>query len=356
MKKDDLNNRLARRFRSLRLEREIRVMEVCGTHTTEFFRSGVKDIFPEGLALIDGPGCPVCVTPNEYLDRAIEIGKRHGVTIATFGDMMKVPSSYSSLAKETAAGMDIHVVYSPLNALELAESNPDLNVMFLSVGFETTAPTEAAAVIEARRRNVGNFTILPGNKYTPPAVKALLDAGEVKIDGFILPGHVSAIIGAGAWRFVPDTYSKPCVVSGFEPHDLMIGMLTLIDMIGNAKNEVVNQYYRVVKEEGNPRALELMNMVFRSADSRWRGIGVIPGSGMEMREEFADFDAGRKFPVTPPPPKEAKGCRCGELLRGLITPPECGLYARSCTPEDPIGPCMVSMEGPCAAYFKYWSG
>ena len=184
----------------------------------------------------------------------------------------------------------------------------------------------------------------------------MLDAGEVKIDGFILPGHVSAIIGAGAWRFISGRYSKPCVVAGFEPHDLMMGMLTLVDIIRANKNEVVNQYRRVVKEEGNRKAMELMDKVFKTSDSLWRGIGVIPGSGMDVRDEYADFDSLRKFPVTPPPPREAKGCRCGELLRGLIIPPECSLYARSCTPEDPVGPCMVSMEGPCAAYFKYWSG
>jgi hydrogenase expression/formation protein HypD len=352
---NNLDMKLARRLKSVRLERDVRVMEVCGTHTTEFFRSGVKDLFPRGLFLIDGPGCPVCVTPNEYLDRAIEIGRKHGVIIATFGDMIKVPSSYSSLAKEKAGGMDIRVVYSPLNALDLAASDPAFEVMFLSVGFETTAPAEAAAVIEAKKRSINNFSILPGNKLTPPAVQALLAAGEVKIDGFILPGHVSAIIGTGAWRFISDRFGRPCVVAGFDPPDLMMGMLKLVDMVRNSRNETVNQYTRVVKEEGNRHAVDLMRRIFRTADSSWRGIGVIPESGLAVRDEFADFDSSLKFPVVPPEPKEARGCRCGELLRGLITPPDCGMFGTACTPEDPVGPCMVSMEGPCAAYFKYWS-
>ena len=351
----DLNKKLAARLRSMRLEREIRIMEVCGTHTTEFFRTGVKDLFPEGLFLIDGPGCPVCVTPNEYLDRAIEIGRCHRPVITTFGDMIKVPSSYTSLSKEKAEGMDIRIVYSPMNALEIAEANPGLEVMFLSVGFETTAPAEAAVVLEAKKRTIKNFSLLAGNKLTPPAVKALLDAQEVRIDGFILPGHVSAIIGTSAWRFIAERYHKPCVVAGFEAPDLMMGMLSLIDLIVTNKNETINQYTRVVREKGNPTALEILNSVFKKADTRWRGIGVIPGSGLEIRDEYADFDAFRKFPVTPPEPKEAKGCRCGELLRGLILPPDCVLWGKACTPEEPIGPCMVSMEGPCAAYYKYWS-
>ncbi len=352
---NDLNKKLAARLAGLRLENEIRIMEVCGTHTTEFFRTGVKDLFPEKLILVDGPGCPVCVTPNEYLDRAIEIGKRHRAVIATFGDMIKVPSSYSSLAKEKAGGTDVRVVYSPMNALEIAEAEPQAEVIFLSVGFETTAPAEAATILEAKKRNVKNFSLLSGNKLTPPAVDTLLASREVKIDGFILPGHVSAIIGAGAWRFIPERYGKPCVVSGFDAPDLIMGMLSLVDLVTKGKNETINQYTRVVKKEGNLRALEILYQVFRPSDARWRGIGVIPGSGLEIRDEYAEFDAALKFPVTPPEPKAAKGCRCGELLRGLITPPQCALYGKACTPEEPVGPCMVSMEGPCAAYYKYWS-
>ncbi len=351
----DLNKKLASRLSGLRLDNEIRIMEVCGTHTTEFFRTGVKDLFPDNLTLVDGPGCPVCVTPNDYLDRAIEIGKRHRTVIATFGDMIKVPSSYSSLAREKACGMDVRVVYSPMNALEIAEAEPASEVLFLSVGFETTAPAEAVAILEAQKRGVKNFSLLSGNKLTPPAVEALLAAREVKIDGFILPGHVSAIIGAGAWRFISERFGRPCVVSGFDAPDLIMGMLTLVDLVKKNRNETINQYTRVVKEEGNLTALEILRRVFRLTDAHWRGIGVIPGSGLEVRDEYAEFDAAKRFPVTPPEPKAAKGCRCGELLRGLITPPECALYGKACTPEEPVGPCMVSMEGPCAAYYKYWS-
>jgi hydrogenase expression/formation protein HypD len=355
MMEGELLKKLAARLKGLRLDRDVRVMEVCGTHTTEFFRTGVKDLFPRGLELIDGPGCPVCVTPNDFLDRAIEIGKRHRPVIATFGDMVKVPSSYSSLAKEKANGMDVRIVYSPLNALDLAAETPDREVIFLSVGFETTAPAEAATILEAKKRNIRNFSLLAGNKLTPPAVDALLAAGETRIDGFILPGHVSAIIGVGAWRFISERHGRPCVVSGFDAPDLMMGMISLADMVVKGKNETINQYTRVVREDGNRTAVELMERVFAPSDAHWRGIGVIPGSGLAIREEYADFDAFRKFPVTPPEPREPKGCRCGELLRGLITPPECGLYGKACTPEEPIGPCMVSTEGPCAAYYKYWS-
>lgn len=350
---NDLTKKLADRLKSLRPGRSVRIMEVCGTHTTEFFRTGVKDIFPSDLHLVDGPGCPVCVTPNEYLDRAIEIGRKHGTVIATFGDMIKVPSSYSSLTREMGGGMDVRVVYSPMNALEMAAADPSRQFVFLSVGFETTAPAEAVAVIEAKKRNIKNFSILAGNKLTPPAVDALLAAGETVIDGFILPGHVSAIIGVAPWRFIAERHGKPCVVAGFEAADLMMGTISLVDLIMRNSPETVNQYTRVVREEGNLHAVELMHRVFQPGDTAWRGIGVIPASGLEIRGDYADFDAALRFPVTPPAPVEPKGCRCGELLRGLIAPPECALYGGACTPEDPVGPCMVSMEGPCAAYYKY---
>ena len=345
--------KLAGELKSFPLEREVRIMEVCGTHTTEFFRTGVKDMFPDRLKLVDGPGCPVCVTPNDYLDRVIEIGKEYNTIITTFGDMIKVPSSYSSLGKEKSGGMDIEVVYSPLDALDIAEKNRGREVVFISVGFETTAPSEAVAILEAKKRNIMNFSLLSGNKVTPPAVKALLDSGEVNIDAFILPGHVSAIIGVAGWRFISEDYTKPCVVAGFENHDLIRGTLLILKLIRDKRSDILNEYTRVVKEDGNLKAMEVMYKVFRPADSHWRGIGVIPGSGLAIRDEYAEFDAMKKFPVTPPEPKEPKGCRCGELLRGLITPEECPLFGKGCVPEHPIGACMVSTEGPCAAYYKY---
>ncbi|MCP4132153.1 MAG: hydrogenase formation protein HypD [bacterium] len=352
MKKDTIK-KLADALKNRKLDREIRIMEVCGTHTVEFFKSGVKDIFPEGLILVDGPGCPVCVTANDYLDRAIEIGKEYKPIIATFGDMIKVPSSYSSLGKEIAAGMDIRVVYSPLEAITLAEENPDREVIFLSVGFETTAPTESATVLEAEKRNVKNFSLLSCNKLTPPAVEALLAADEVKIDGFIIPGHVSAVIGSNPWKFIPEKYNKPSVVAGFDPEDLITGVLMLLELFKNNTVALENEYKKIVKEEGNVHAIDLMYKVFEKADAHWRGIGVIPNSGLSIREEYAAFDAVKKFPVTVPEPKEAPGCRCGDLLRGLIAPTECPLFGTACTPEHAVGPCMVSFEGPCSAYYKY---
>jgi len=343
----------ADKLKNLELEGPIRIMEVCGTHTTQFFYTGVKDLFPEKLSLIDGPGCPVCVTPNRYLDRAIEIARTHEVWLVTFGDMMRVPSSYSSLQKEKAVGVPIHIVYSPLDALTLARENPEKQVVFLSVGFETTIPTEAVAVKKARQEKLKNFSILTGNKLTPPAVRALLDAGEVKIDGFILPGHVSVITGIKGWRFVADKYKKPCVITGFETQNLLIGTMALIHLIQNGNPEIINEYSQVVTESGNEKAQEVMAEVFESTEAKWRGIGTIPESGMCLKEPFQEFDANLRFPVNPPEEVEPRGCRCGEVLRGLVTPLDCPLFGKKCLPETPVGACMVSSEGACAAYFKY---
>ena len=352
MEKSDIRQ-MAARLKNFKLNEPARIMEVCGTHTTEFFKTGVKKLFPENLRLISGPGCPVCVTPNAYIDRIIEIGKVYRPIFATFGDMINIPASRSSLKKEKAEGLDVEIVYSPLVALDIAEKNPDREVVFLSVGFETTVPTEALTILEAKERNLKNFSLSPGNKLTPPAVKALLDSGETRIDGFILPGHVSAIIGVRGWRFIAEEYGMPCVVAGFEDRDLVAATLLMAQMIKNKKADILNAYTRVVKENGNERAQEVMDRVFCTGDAEWRGIGVIPESACEIREEFGEFDAFRKFPVTPPEPIEPKGCRCGEVLTGLISPMECGLFAKVCTPEHPVGPCMVSTEGSCAAHYKY---
>lgn len=349
---NDKIKKLARVFKEYRLQSDIKIMEVCGTHTREFFRTGVRDIFPKRFSLVDGPGCPVCVTPNEYLDRAIEIGKRHDVILCTFGDMIKVPSSYSSLGRERSQGMNIEICYSPMDALETA-ANTDREVIFLSLGFETTAPAEAAVVLQARKRNIKNFSLLCGNKITVPAVKALLDAGDADIDGFILPGHVSAVIGADAWKFIPEKYDKPGVVAGFEDYDLLRASVRIMELVRNKSSVVVNEYSRAVRDEGNKKALETMYEVFEPVDSIWRGLGLIPVSGLGLREEYAGFDAEKRFPVTPPEPKKHTGCRCGELLRGLIKPTDCPLFGKTCTPELPAGPCMVSSEGPCSAYYLY---
>ncbi len=355
MKNEELLKEFSGKLKNLELDREINIMEVCGTHTVQFFHTGVKDIFPGKLNLVDGPGCPVCVTTNDYLDRAIEIARKHKVIVCTFGDMMRVPSSYSSLQKEKAEGVDVSIVYSPLDALTVAKDNPDKEVMFLSVGFETTIPTEAITAKKAKEDNIKNFSLLAGNKVTPPAVAALLESEEVNIDGFILPGHVSTITGVKGWRFISEKYKKASVVAGFSTKDLLMGTLVLINLIRKNEPKILNEYTEVVTEEGNVKAQEIMDEVFEVSDANWRGIGIIPGSGMKLRETYSDFDAEKKFPVTLPPVVEPKGCRCGEVLRGIISPLECPLFGKKCTPQNPVGACMVSTEGSCAAYYKYSS-
>ncbi|HPS59265.1 MAG TPA: hydrogenase formation protein HypD, partial [Spirochaetota bacterium] len=263
--KRELVIKLADLLKNRKLKNEIRIMEVCGTHTAEFFKTGVKDLFPEKLVLIDGPGCPVCVTPNHYLDRGIEIAKKYSTIVTTFGDMIKVPSSYSSLAKEKAGGMDVRIIYSPMDAIRIAEENPEREVVFFSVGFETTAPSEALAILSAKEKGLKNFSILSGNKLTPPAVEALLTADEVHIDGFIVPGHVSAVIGRAPWNFIADKFGKPGVISGFEAHDLITGVLMLVDMIEKREIAIKNNYPLVVREEGNKKAVEILYSVFEHA-------------------------------------------------------------------------------------------
>lgn len=332
-------------------------MEVCGTHTVAISRNGLRHAVPENIRLLSGPGCPVCVTANSDIDRMIAISGRPGVIMTTFGDMMKVPGSYSSLSEEKAKGRDIRVVYSTLNALEVAEANPDKEVVFFGVGFETTTPTIAMSIIEARKRNLSNYSVLSVHKLVPPAMKALLDLGEIKLDGFICPGHVSMVIGTKPYEFIARDYNIPCVITGFEPLDVLESVLLLTEMSEAGEARVENAYKRVVTEDGNPRAMETMNAVFTPGDGDWRGIGVIPGSGLDIREEFAEFDAMLKFAgIEVPPVNEHKGCKCGLVLRGVIYPYECGLFGKACVPENPVGPCMVSSEGSCAAYYRYDQG
>ncbi len=329
-------------------------MEVCGTHTVAISRNGLRYAVPSNIRLLSGPGCPVCVTANSDIDRMIAVAGQPGVILTTFGDMMKVPGSYSSLAEEKAKGRDIRVVYSALNALQIAADNPDRQVVFFAVGFETTTPTIAVSIKEARQKNLTNFSVLSVHKLVPPAMKALLDLGEIKLDGFICPGHVSMIIGTKPYEFIARDYKIPCVITGFEPLDILESISMLVAMAEAGEAKVANAYTRVVSEDGNPRAIQIMNEVFEPCDGEWRGIGIIPGSGLKVREEFAAFDAGRIFDkIEVPPVKEHKGCRCGEVLRGVIYPYECGLFGKVCVPEKPVGPCMVSSEGSCAAYYRY---
>ncbi|HEX9093732.1 MAG TPA: hydrogenase formation protein HypD [Coriobacteriia bacterium] len=333
--------------------RPMKLMEVCGTHTVAIARFGLRDLMPPNVTLLSGPGCPVCVTANRDIDLAIEIGRQPGVAVTTFGDMMKVPGSHSSLAREKAAGRDIRVVYSALDAVELAASDPSLQVVFLGVGFETTAPTVASAIRTAASRGLSNFSVLAVHKTVPLALEALVNDPQVAIDGFLLPGHVSTIIGPEPYEFIAERYHVPGVIAGFEPIDVLQGILMLARQVSEGRAEIEIAYRRGVHPGGTQAARAVIDEVFEPADADWRGIGVIPGTGLALREAYAGWDAARRFDVTPPEPKEIPGCQCGEVLRGITLPFECRLFAKGCTPEHPIGPCMVSSEGSCAAYYRY---
>jgi len=335
--------------------RSLNLMEVCGTHTVAIFRHGIRQLLPPPLSMLSGPGCPVCVTTNADIDKAIALAEQAGVTLATFGDMMKVPGSYQSLQQVKADGSDVRVVYSPRDAVCMARDNPRRPVVFLAVGFETTAPTIAAALLEAEALGLKNFYLISVHKLIPPAMRALLTAGEVRIDGFICPGHVSVVIGSQPYQFIPQQYGVPCVITGFEPLDVLQGIEMLLRQIADGRAEVEIQYRRGVRPEGNPLARELVSRVFETSDADWRGLGCIPGSGLKLRPEYRRFDAEEAFAISPPPTKEHKGCLCGDILRGVKTPPECPLFAKACTPERPVGPCMVSSEGTCAGWYQYGS-
>ncbi len=330
-----------------------RLMEVCGTHTVAIFRHGIREVLPSNIKLISGPGCPVCVTPNKHIDEAIELCRRAGVIVTTFGDMMKVPGSRSSLAAEKAAGADIRVVYSTMDALQVARDNPDREVVFFGIGFETTSPTIAAAVLRAEKEGIRNFSVVGAQKLIPEAIRALLTDDEIGINGFICPGHVSSLIGLKPYGFIAEEFRIPAVIIGFEPVDILQGIYMLIRQVEEGSARVENQYNRSVPAEGNPYAMALLYKVFEVSDALWRGIGLIPGTGLKLREEYRSFDAVLKFGIKITDDREHPGCRCGEVLRGVITPLECSLYGKACRPEQPVGPCMVSVEGTCAAYYKY---
>ncbi|MRR58362.1 MAG: hydrogenase formation protein HypD [Deltaproteobacteria bacterium] len=334
-------------------DKPLAFMEVCGTHTMSIYQFGLRSLLPAGVQLISGPGCPVCVTPVGYVDRAVAYARQPGTIIATFGDMLRVPGSTSSLMQERALGADIRIVYSPLDALALAGKNPEKRVIFLGVGFETTAPTIAGTILSAASRGVDNFFILAAHKVIPLPMSILSDDPELVIDGYLCPAHVSAIIGAEAYRFLAEEHGVPCVVTGFEPADILQGVAMLVKQVVEGRSTVENQYRRFVLPEGNPKAKELLTRVFVPSDAAWRGLGVIPGSGLAIAPEFARFDAEKVLPVTVEEPREPEGCCCGEVLKGKITPFDCPLFGTACTPEQPVGACMVSSEGSCAAAYKY---
>ncbi|MCX6277264.1 MAG: hydrogenase formation protein HypD [Bacteroidetes bacterium] len=332
--------------------KEITLMEVCGGHTMAIHRFGIHSLLPPTIRLISGPGCPVCVSSQHFLDAAIAYSKIPGVVITTYGDLIRVPGSVSSLEKENAAGRDIRIIYSPLEALEIAGKNPEKQVIFPGIGFETTAPATAATIVEAKKAKLQNFFVLSAHKVMPPVMKALVNEG-VKIDGFIAPGHVSAITGTAIYNDLADVFKLGVVVTGFEPVDLMQAILMLVRQFESGLPKVEIQYQRVVQSEGNKIAQGFLSQVFELKDDRWRGLGIIPKSGLKIRNEFSFFDAEKNFNVTVPEPADPKGCICGSILRGLKTPNDCSLFAKVCTPSFPVGACMVSGEGNCAAFYKY---
>ncbi|HPM43080.1 MAG TPA: hydrogenase formation protein HypD [Candidatus Omnitrophota bacterium] len=330
--------------------RHYRFMEVCGTHTMNIFRFGLRDILPSNIELVSGPGCPVCVTPNSYIDKAIWLARQDRLTVAAFGDMFRVPGSYSSLEKEKASGASIKIVYSSLDALALARRHRDREVVFLGVGFETTIPTVAEAIMEARRDKIDNFSVLCGHKTMPEALRALVLDRDMDIHGFLLPGHVSAITGSRPYRFLTADYSKGCVISGFEPIDILQSILMLVRQ---DRPRLGIQYTRIINEGGNPIARMVMSRVFEPVASEWRGIGAVKNSGLKIRNRFAAFDAERRFNPKPPAARHNRSCICGAVLKGLRKPNDCKLFGKACVPSHPVGACMVSSEGACAAYFKY---
>jgi len=334
------------------LGRQINIMEVCGTHTVSIFRNGIRSTLPKGLKLLSGPGCPVCVTDQGYIDIVLQLADRDDCLIATYGDMIRVPGKNSSLEKKQAK-TNVKVVLSSEDALQLAKDNPEKTVVFVAVGFETTAPATAVVVKEAAEQGVDNFCILSGHKLVVPAMRALLSGKNNKIDAFLCPGHVSVIIGYGAFAEIVEDFSRPCVVAGFEPLQIMEGLGEICRQLAAGKAELKSIYDAVVTEKGNTAAQEIIAECFEPADGYWRGLGKIEKSTLKLKDKYSRFDALTRFNMSETPSEEKTGCRCGEVLCGLIEPPECGLFGQNCTPQEPIGPCMVSSEGACAAWFKY---
>ena len=336
-----------------RLPAPVNFMEVCGTHTMSIYQYGIRSLLPENVRLISGPGCPVCVTPIGYVDKAVACTTDPVNIVTTFGDMLRVPGSRSSLMEERAKGADVRIVYSPLDAVALAKKNPDRRVIFLGVGFETTTPAVAAAILEAAKADLDNFSVLAAHKTIPIPMELLTSDPELGLSGYLCPAHVSTVIGGNAYQTLAETYHIPCVVTGFEPADVMqgIGMLLAQILAGESKVEI--QYRRAVSWEGNPKAREVIAQVFEPCDTDWRGLGLLPGTGMAIRSEYARFDAEQVLTLDIPEAVENPACLCGEILKGKLTPGDCPLFATLCTPEAPVGACMVSSEGTCAAAYKY---
>jgi hydrogenase expression/formation protein HypD len=334
----------------------VRLMEFCGGHTVTIFRYGIRQLLPKTVDMVSGPGCPICVTANADLDKAIALSQMPGVIVATFGDMLKVPGSSSSLQEAKAGGADVRMVYSTMDALKIAKDNPHKSIVFLGIGFETTAPTIAASILQAEEEGIKNYYVLSLHKLCPPVIKALLDSGELKLHGLICPGHVSAIIGSRPWEFIARDYAIPCVVSGFELLDILQCVDMLVSQVESGKSQVEIAYRRGVRPEGNRQALKLMEQVFEPCPAQWRGMGEVPASGLKLRKKYQRFDAEFAFDIKPVPTREPAGCICGDILRGVKAPADCKLFSKVCTPENPVGPCMVSSEGSCSASYLYGAG
>ena len=333
---------------------EATLMEVCGTHTVAIARNGIRNLMPQGVRLSSGPGCPVCVTANRDIDAVIALARIPDIIITTFGDMTRVPGSTSSLIKEQTAGADIRIVYSPLDALMIAQETPDRNVVFVGVGFETTTPLIAMAIQRAAAANLANFSVFAAHKTMPGALEAIINDPALQLDALILPGHVSTIIGVEPYRFLADAYGIPGVITGFEAVDVLQGIAMIMRQLHEGRAEIEIAYARGVMPDGNSVARAAIDEVFEPCAAQWRGLGEIPDSGYRIREKYAAFDAMKRFDPAVEPTREPKGCRCGDVLRGIMAPSDCPLFRTACTPENPVGPCMVSSEGSCAAYFRYY--
>lgn len=354
----ELGGKLLNRIRDLaaeaagRLGRPLNLMEVCGTHTMAMARLDLRSLLGENLRILSGPGCPVCVTDQRDIDRMLALAAQPGVIVTTFGDLIRVPGTDSTLLEEKAHGRDIRVVYSPLDSVEFAAAHPNRSVVFLGIGFETTAPVVAVAVEQALRRGLTNFSVFSELKLALPGIEAVISDPELALDGLVLPGHVGVVVGEKAFTFISERCKLPAVIAGFEPVDILCALAALLKDILAGKTRVVNQYRRVVRKDGNPTAIARINKFFRKKDAVWRGLGMLPATGLALKQKFSGLDAEQRFELTIEETRPPKGCRCGDILRGRATPFECHLFGSNCTPARPVGPGMVSSEGACAAYYQ----
>ena len=354
MKRQEGAEAILERIRRRRAGR-VNLMEVCGTHTMAIAKSGIRSLLPEGVRLLSGPGCPVCVTPPEVIDCYLALAMEPDVVLCTYGDLMRVPGSRQgdNLNRRKALGAQVEIVYSPLDALALAQAMPERQIVFLGAGFETTAPGTAIALREARRQRIPNFTVLSMLKRVEPALRALMADPEFNVQGFLCPGHVATILGEAGFRFLPEQYSMPAVIAGFAPEEILTAIDLLLAQLEQKRPRLENAYPQAVRPEGNPLARQVMEQVFCPRDDLWRGLGSIPESGLGLRPDYADLDAERRFGLKPKPAETALPCRCGEVIQGKLAPEACPLFGTVCLPEEPVGPCMVSGEGACAAAYKY---